>query len=110
MSILKAFALFSLTATAEIFGCYAVYLWLRLHQPVLWLLPGGVALAGFAWSLTLHPQIAAGRTYAAYGGVYVAAALAWLWAVEGVHPDRWDVIGSLVCLTGTAIILFGPRP
>jgi small multidrug resistance family-3 protein len=66
------------------------------------------SLVAFAWLLTLHPE-AAGRVYAAYGGVYVAAALAWLWAVDGVPPDRWDVAGELLCLAGMAVIYFGPR-
>lgn len=107
--MLKAFTLFTLTAAAEIFGCYAVYLWLRLQKPVWWLLPGAAALALFAWLLTLHPQVGAGRVYAAYGGVYVAGSLAWLWAVEGLRPDRWDALGSILCFVGTAVILFGPR-
>jgi len=107
--IFKAFILFIVTAAAEIFGCYAVYLWLRLHRPAWWLLPGALSLAIFAWLLTLHPQTGAGRIYAAYGGVYIAASLAWLWLVEGIPLDRWDTIGSLICLIGAAVILFGPR-
>lgn len=105
----KAFLLFVLTAGAEIFGCYAVYLWLRMHRPAWWLLPGAASLALFAWLLTLHPQLGAGRVYAAYGGVYIAASLLWLWQVEGIRPDRWDLIGTAVCLIGATIILFGPR-
>jgi small multidrug resistance family-3 protein len=107
--MMRAFILFALTAMAEIVGCYAVYLWLRLHRPAWWLLPGALALALFAWLLTLHPQSGAGRVYAAYGGVYIAAAMLWLWAVEGIQPDRWDVIGTAICLVGAGIILFGPR-
>jgi small multidrug resistance family-3 protein len=107
--MLKAFVLFTATAAAEIFGCYAVYLWLRLQRPAWWLLPGALSLALFAWLLTLHPQVGAGRVYAAYGGVYVAASLAWLWAAEGIQPDRWDLVGSLICLIGTGVILYGPR-
>lgn len=107
--MVRAFGLFCLTAAAEIFGCYAVYLWLRLHRSAGWLLPGAVSLALFAWLLTLHPQAGAGRVYAAYGGVYIVAAMLWLWAVEGIRPDRWDVLGSLVCLAGAGLILFGPR-
>jgi small multidrug resistance family-3 protein len=57
----------------------------------------------------LHPGSAAGRTYAAYGGVYVATAVLWLWAVDGQRPDRFDVIGAAVCLVGMAIVYFGPR-
>ncbi len=107
--MLRAFGLFCLTAAAEIFGCYAVYLWLRLHKGVGWLFPGAVSLALFAWLLTLHPQTGAGRVYAAYGGVYIAAAMLWLWAVEGLRPDRWDLLGSLICLAGAGLILYGPR-
>ena len=108
--MIKALFLFILTAAAEIFGCYSAYLWLRLQKPVWWLLPGAISLALFAWLLTLHPQSSAGRVYAAYGGVYVAASLVWLWVIEGIRPDRWDVLGTTVCLIGAAIILFGPRP
>jgi small multidrug resistance family-3 protein len=67
------------------------------------------SLALFAWLLTLVESSAAGRAYAAYGGVYIAASLAWLWAVEGMRPDRWDSLGTLLCLAGAAVILFGPR-
>lgn len=70
--------------------------------------PGGVRLAAFAWLLTLHPM-AAGRTYGAYGGVYVAVALLWLWLMDGVSPNKWDLIGTGVTLAGMAIIAFAPR-
>lgn len=96
-------------ALAEIAGCFAFWAWLRQGQSILWLIPGMAALALFAWLLTLADVEHAGRTYAAYGGVYIASALAWLWAVERVRPDRWDMVGLLVCLVGAAIILFGPR-
>lgn len=96
-------------ALAEIAGCFAFWAWLRQGQSIFWLIPGMAALALFAWLLTLSDVEHAGRTYAAYGGIYIASALAWLWAVEGVRPDRWDVIGVLICLVGAAIILFGPR-
>ncbi len=107
--MLKALLLFTATAAAEIFGCYAVYAWLKLGRTAWWLAPGAVALALFAWLLTLHPPVGAGRIYAAYGGVYVAASLAWLWLVEGARPDRWDVLGSALCIAGTMVILLGPR-
>lgn len=81
-----------------------------MGKSIVWLVPGMVSLALFAWLLTLVDAEHAGRTYAAYGGVYITAALFWLWVVEGVRPDRWDLIGAAVSLSGMAIILFGPRP
>lgn len=96
-------------AIAEIAGCFAVWAWLRMDKSVLWLLPGMVSLALFAWLLTLVDTENAGRAYAAYGGVYITAAIFWLWLVEGAKPDRWDLVGAAVCLSGAAIILFGPR-
>ncbi|TWB18723.1 small multidrug resistance family-3 protein [Nitrospirillum amazonense] len=98
-----------LAAVAEIGGCFAFWAWLRLGKSPLWLLPGMASLALFAWALTRVDIAFAGRAYAAYGGIYVATSLLWLWAVEGARPDRWDILGGLVCLTGTGIILFGPR-
>ncbi len=108
LSPLRVFPLFVLTACAEIVGCYLPYLWLRKGKPAWLLLPAAISLALFAWLLTLHPT-AAGRTYAAYGGVYVATAVAWLWLVEGQRPDRWDVIGAAVSILGMVIVAFGPR-
>ncbi|MEX1108311.1 MAG: YnfA family protein [Dongiaceae bacterium] len=100
---------FVAAAVAEIAGCFAFWAWARLDKSPLWLLPGVAALVLFAWLLTLAESDAAGRAYAAYGGIYIAASLTWLWAVEGVRPDRWDAIGAMICLAGAAIILFGPR-
>jgi small multidrug resistance family-3 protein len=104
----RTFALFVATAVAEIVGCYLPYLWLRKGGSVWLLVPAALSLGAFAWLLSLHPT-AAGRTYAAYGGVYVSTAVLWLWLVEKQQPDRWDVIGASVCLVGMSIILFGPR-
>lgn len=106
---LRTIALFFLTAAAEILGCYLPYLWLRRGQSAWLLIPAAGSLAVFAWLLTLHPVLGAGRTYAAYGGVYVATAVLWMWRVEGVKPDRWDLLGSGVALAGMAIIAFAPR-
>lgn len=97
-------------AVAEIAGCFAFWAWLRLGKSPFWLLPGMFSLALFAYLLTLVESDAAGRTYAAYGGVYIVASILWLWIVEGQRPDRWDTSGSAVCLVGAAIILFAPRP
>lgn len=107
-AFLSTAALFAITAVAEIIGCYLPYLYLRSEARAWVLVPAAVSLAVFAWLLTLHPS-GAGRTYAAYGGVYVATAIIWLWLIEGQLPDRWDVIGAGVSVAGMGIILFGPR-
>lgn len=101
--------LFGPAALAEIAGCFAFWAWLRLDRSPWWLLPGVAALAVFAWLLTRVESDAAGRAYAAYGGVYIAASLLWLWIVEQQRPDRWDASGAVVCLIGAGIILWGPR-
>jgi len=106
---MPAYAIYFAAALAEIAGCFAFWSWLRLGKSTLWLIPGMASLALFAWLLTMVDAAAAGRTYAAYGGVYIVAALLWLWAVEGAKPDRWDLIGAAVCLGGATIILLGPR-
>ena len=105
---MTTFLLFVLTAVAEIVGCYLPYLWLRKGGSAWLLLPAAASLALFAWLLTLHPT-AAGRVYAAYGGVYVTVAIAWLWWVEAVKPTRWDLLGAGLCLLGMAVIMFSPR-
>jgi small multidrug resistance family-3 protein len=106
MVLLRTFLLFVLTALAEIVGCFLPYLWLKRGHSVWLLIPAAVSLALFAWLLTLHPA-AAGRVYAAYGGVYIAAALVWLWKVDGVTPTVFDLTGAAVALAGMAIIVWG---
>lgn len=108
MPELKTLLLFALTAITELTGCYLPYLWLTQGKSPWLLLPAAASLALFAWLLTLHPA-AAGRVYAAYGGVYIAVAIAWLWLVEGIRPSLWDGVGSAVALLGMAIIMFAPR-
>jgi len=108
MFAIKTLALFSLTAVAEILGCYLAYLWLREGKSLWLLLPSALSLMAFAWLLSLHPT-AAGRVYAAYGGVYIGVAILWLWLVDGVRPTSWDLIGSAVALLGMALIMFAPR-
>jgi small multidrug resistance family-3 protein len=100
---------YAFAAIAEIAGCFAFWAWMRKGASAWWLLPGMVSLAIFAYLLTLIDSAFAGRAYAAYGGVYIAAALAWLWAIEGSRPDRWDIAGAALCLLGAGVILFGPR-
>ncbi|MGE4218918.1 MAG: YnfA family protein [Alphaproteobacteria bacterium] len=107
---MRAYLIYAAAALAEIGGCFAVWAWLRLDRSPWWLLPGMVSLAAFAWLLTLADSPAAGRAYAAYGGVYIAASLIWLWLVEGVPPDRWDLAGAAICIAGAGLILLGPRP
>jgi small multidrug resistance family-3 protein len=97
-------------ALAEIAGCFAFWAWLRLGKSALWLLPGMASLIGFAVLLTRVEVEFAGRAYAAYGAIYIASSLLWLWMAEGVRPDRWDTIGATVCMAGAALILWGPRP
>lgn len=106
---MRSIGFYLVAALAEIAGCFAFWAWLRLHQPVWLIIPGLAALALFGYLLTFVETSAAGRAYAAYGGVYIATSLAWLWVVEGSRPDRWDLIGGGLCLIGAAIILFGPR-
>ncbi len=101
---------FVAAAATEIAGCFAFWAWLKLDRSPLWLVPGIASLVAFAWLLTFVPSDFAGRAFAAYGGVYIAASLVWLWAVEGARPDRWDALGAAICLAGAAVILFGPRP
>jgi len=103
------YLIYAAAALAEIAGCFAFWAWLKLDKSSLWLAPGMVSLALFAWLLTLVPSDAAGRAYAAYGGVYIAASILWLWLMEGQRPDRWDLTGLVVCLVGSAIILLPSR-
>jgi small multidrug resistance family-3 protein len=105
---MKTVALYLLTALAEILGCYLPYLWLRQGASPWVLIPGAASLAAFAWLLTLHPD-ASGRVYAAYGGIYIAVAIVWLWMVDGVRPSPWDIAGVAVAVAGMAIIVFQPR-
>ncbi len=105
---LKTIALFMITAVAEIVGCYLPYLWLKQDKSIWLLLPAALSLMLFAWLLSLHPT-AAGRVYAAYGGVYIFVALLWLWLVDGIKPTTWDMVGAAIALMGMAIIMFAPK-
>lgn len=108
MCFAKTFGLFVLTALAEIAGCYLPYLWLKKGGSVWLLVPAALSLALFAWLLTLHPH-AAGRIYAAYGGVYIGVAIFWLWIVESVRPSTTDLVGVAISLFGMAVIILGAR-
>jgi small multidrug resistance family-3 protein len=108
MELVKAFALFVVTAVAEIVGCYLPYLWLKKNGSAWLLVPAFASLTLFVWLLTLHPT-AAGRVYAAYGGVYIGVAIVWLSVVDGYRPTQWDLLGAAVAIAGMAIIVLGPR-
>ena len=107
--MIASVATYVAAAIAEIAGCFAFWAWLRLDRSALWVIPGMACLALFAYLLTRIDSVLAGRAFAAYGGVYIVASLAWMWSVEGARPDRWDVIGGVICLAGAAVILWGPR-
>ena len=106
--MIKTSGLFVVTAIAEIVGCYLPYLWLKKGASAWLLLPAAASLALFAWLLSLHPT-AAGRVYAAYGGVYVGVAILWLWLVEAIRPTAWDLVGVAICFIGMAVIMLGAR-
>lgn len=106
---MKTAAIYLAAAMAEIGGCFAFWAWLRLDRSPLWIVPGMASLALFAWLLTLSEASAAGRAYAVYGGVYIASSLLWLWGVEQIRPDRWDLIGASICLIGATVIFAAPR-
>ncbi len=106
--LLLTTGLYLLTAVAEIVGCYLPWLWLQQRAPLWVLLPAGASLVLFVWLLTLHPA-ASGRVYAAYGGVYIATALMWLWVMDGIRPTVWDWVGAALALTGMAVIVLAPR-
>ncbi|MER8371930.1 YnfA family protein [Mesorhizobium sp. M1406] len=103
------YVLYAAAALAEIAGCFSFWAWWRLEKSPLWLLPGLASLALFGFLLALVDTNAAGRAYAAYGGIYIAASLGWLRLVEGVRPDRWDFAGAALCIAGASVILLAPR-
>lgn len=107
---MQTFIVFLIAAVGELFGCYAFWSYFRLEKNIVWLLPGIIALVTYATVLTKVEISNAGRAYAAYGGIYLLASLLWLWWVEGVKPDRWDVLGVTISLLGTIVILFSPHP
>jgi len=106
---MTSFAFYAIAAVAEIIGCFAFWAWLRLDKSLYWILPGIVSLIVFAVLLTRINSMFAGRTFAAYGGVYIVASLLWLWIIEGQRLDKWDILGAIICIAGAALILFGHR-
>lgn len=102
-------ATYAVAALAEIAGCFAFWAWFRMDRSPFWLVPGVLSPMLFAYLLTRVDSAAAGRAYAAYGGMYIAMAVLWLWCAEDVRPDRWDIAGMMLCLLDTAMIFFGPH-
>lgn len=102
-------ALFVLAGLCEIGGGYLVWGWLRDNKPVLWAVVGAMVLASYGVVAALQPIPEFGRVYAAYGGVFIVLAVAWSMLVDGFVPDRWDITGALIALTGAAVMVFGPR-
>ena len=107
--MIRSLPIFVLAALSEIAGCFCFFLWLRLGRSWLWLAPGAASLLLFAWLLTLVEVDTAGRSYAIYGGIYIATSLFWLWGVEGQRPDRFDLAGGALCVIGAAVIFLTPR-
>ena len=107
--MMRPFIIYFSAAIAELSGCFAFWLWLKLGKSHIWGVIGIVALIIFAYLLSKTDSMFAGRAFASYGGVYISASLAWMWIVEGAQPDRWDILGAIICLLGAAIILFGSR-
>lgn len=107
--MIKTAIVYLVAAIFEIAGCFSFWLWVREGKTGWWFAPGVASLLLFAWLLTQTDTAAAGRAYAAYGGVYIGSSLLWLRVIEGVRPDRWDMLGAVICLLGATVILFGPR-
>ncbi|SES15299.1 YnfA family protein [Rhizobium sp. NFR03] len=106
---LSTILIYALAALFEIAGCFSVWAWMRLGRSAFWLIPGIASLVAFALLLTFSPQPAAGRSFAAYGGIYIAASVLWMWLTEGVRPDRFDLAGVVLALAGTLVILMPGR-
>jgi small multidrug resistance family-3 protein len=106
---LRSIALFLLAALAEIGGSWLVWQGVREHRGWLWAGAGVLALGAYGFVATLQPNAQFGRILAAYGGVFIAGSLAWGVVFDGYRPDRFDVVGALICLAGVAVIMYAPR-
>jgi small multidrug resistance family-3 protein len=106
---LTSIVLFLLAAFFEIAGCFAFWSWLRQGRSASYAMLGVVSLVLFALTLTRVDSAFAGRAFAAYGGIYIAASLLWLRLIEGVRPDRWDLLGGAICIVGSIVIILGRR-
>ena len=109
MSVLRSVLLFVLAAVAEIGGAWLIWQGVREHRGWLWMGVGVIVLGVYGFVATLQPDAHFGRILAAYGGIFVAGSLLWGMALDGFRPDRWDVIGALICLIGVGVIMYAPR-
>ncbi|WP_327091265.1 YnfA family protein [Nonomuraea sp. NBC_01738] len=109
MTVVRSLLLFALAALAEIGGAWLIWQGVREQRGAWWIGAGIVALGAYGFVATLQPDANFGRILAAYGGIFVAGSLAWGMVMDGFRPDRWDVIGSLICLAGVAVIMYSPR-
>ncbi|WP_201982903.1 YnfA family protein [Hymenobacter rubidus] len=109
MSPFQPLALYVLAGFCEIGGGYLLWRWLKADQPAWTGLLGALLLVAYGWVATLQTT-SFGKTYAVYGGVFVVMSIGWAWYIDGFRPDRFDVIGGLICCAGIGIILFWPRP
>ena len=96
---------FAVAALLEIAGCFAFWMWLRQGRSWTVAALGGLSLIGFAFALTRVEAGFAGRAYAAYGGVYIAASLAWLWGIEGQRPTAADLLRATLAVAGAVVIV-----
>ena len=110
MTVAKSLLLFAVAALAEIGGAWLIWQGWREHRGVVWIAAGIIALAAYGFVATLQPDAHFGRILAAYGGIFVAGSLAWGMVVDKFEPDRWDYLGSALCLVGVAVIMYAPRP
>jgi small multidrug resistance family-3 protein len=109
MVVVRSIGLFLVAALAEIGGAWLVWQGVREHRGVWFVGAGIVALGAYGFVATLQPDANFGRILAAYGGIFVAGSLAWGMLVDGYRPDRYDVIGAIVCLAGVSVIMYAPR-
>ena len=110
MTVARSIVLFVLAAVAEIGGAWLVWQGVREHRGWIWIGAGVIALGAYGFVAAFQPDANFGRVLAAYGGVFVAGSLLWGVALDGFRPDRWDIIGALICLVGVVVIMYAPRP
>ncbi|MET9338370.1 YnfA family protein [Nonomuraea sp. NPDC004354] len=109
MTIARSLLLFALAALFEIGGAWLIWQGVREQRGLIWIGAGVIALGLYGFVATFQPDPNFGRILAAYGGVFVVGSLLWGVIADGFRPDRWDVIGSLICLAGVLVIMYAPR-